>query len=117
MKTDDQFLLRIVLRTRSGGFDEHYTNLTDWLDENCGIDRWSLAVDGAQGVDNDVIAVYVSNPTCALRFIARWCLPSDQGLYELAVPPPTSAGASRRGGSSGRGLTSAHARPISGPDI
>jgi hypothetical protein len=35
------------------------------LDDNCGINGWSIAPAGVRGVVNDAIAVYVSNPTCA----------------------------------------------------
>jgi hypothetical protein len=40
-------------------------------------------------IPNDAIAVYVGNPTCALAFIARWCLPGDPpGVYELRETDP-----------------------------
>jgi hypothetical protein len=48
-----------------------------WLDENCGISDWSITPTGTRCAHNDAIAVYLSNPTCALAFIARWCLQQD----------------------------------------
>jgi hypothetical protein len=80
--TDERFPLRIVIRTPSGGIGEHHT-MRDWLNENCGIGGWSLAPPGAPGLHHDAIAVSVGNPTCALAFMARWCLPGDHGLYEF----------------------------------
>jgi hypothetical protein len=85
--TDERFPLRIVIRTPAGGIGEHRT-MMDWLDENCGIDGWSLAPSGARDIYHDAIAVSVGNPTSALAFMARWCLPGDQGLYEFRQTEP-----------------------------
>ena len=83
MRTEERFPLRIVIHAPSPSLGERYTTMMGWLDEHCGINGWSIAPVASSGVCDDAVAVYVSNPTCALAFIARWCLPSDlPGLYE-----------------------------------
>jgi hypothetical protein len=100
---------------------------------NCGIDGWSIAPAGVRGIVNDAIAVYVSSPTCAVAFVARWCLAGDPpGFYDLRQQGPAAAcagaisqdalgaivfrllprpwGPSRRDGSDGSQLT----KPIPG---
>lgn len=91
MRTNEQFPLRIVIQAPSRGFGERYTTMMEWLDEHCGINGWSIAPVASSGICDDAIAIYVSNPTCALAFIARWCLQGDPpGLYEFRQndPPP-----------------------------
>ena len=85
---EERFPLRIVIREPSRGFREHSPTITNWLDQNCGIDGWLIARADRRG-DHNAIAVHVSNPTCALAFLARWCLPGDpSGLYELRHTDP-----------------------------
>ena len=83
-KGRDRFPLRIIIRTPPGGLDNRYKSITSWLDENCEIGGWLITPAGTSGVCCDAIAVYVTNPTCALAFIALWCLSADaSGLYEF----------------------------------
>jgi hypothetical protein len=38
---------------------------------------------------NDAFAVFMSNPTCALAFVARWLVPGDPpGFYDLRGDEP-----------------------------
>ena len=79
-----QFPARIVVRVPEGGMGHRYTAMTDWLDENCGIDGWAIAPAGTRGVLNDAVAVYVSTPTCAVGLVARWLRRANPpGCYEL----------------------------------
>jgi hypothetical protein len=88
-KAEERFPLRIVIRTPSGGFGQRYTTMMDWLDEHCGIGGWLIGPAGTRGIRNDAIGVYVGNPTCALAFIARWCVPGDPpGMYEFRETEP-----------------------------
>jgi hypothetical protein len=88
-KAEGRFPLRIVIRAPAAGFGRSYTAMMNWLDENCGIDAWSIGPAGSRGVRNDAISVYVGNPTCALAFIARWCVPGDPpGMYEFRQTDP-----------------------------
>jgi hypothetical protein len=88
-KAEERFPLRIVIRTPQGGFGQRYTTMMEWLDEHCGVEGWIIGPAGTHGVQNDAIAVYVGNPTCALAFLTRWCLPSDPpGFYKLRDDEP-----------------------------
>jgi hypothetical protein len=88
MSTGERFLFRIVIRTPWSGFGARDTTMMDWLDENCGISDWAIAPASTRGAHNDAIAVYLSNPTCALAFIAHWCLQHDPpGPYEFRIDP------------------------------
>jgi hypothetical protein len=78
-----QFPVRIVIKLPPGGIGQRYPLMTAWLDENCGLNGWSIVSAGVRGVVNDAIAVYVNSPICAVAFVARWCAPGDpSGFYE-----------------------------------
>src|SRR5215469_4874036 len=84
-----RFPVRIAFKLPAGGIGQRYKAMTDWLDENCGIDGWSMAPAGMRGVVNDAMAVYVNSPTCAVAFVARWCVPGDPaGFYDLRQQEP-----------------------------
>lgn len=80
---------RIAIKVPPGGFGQRYTAVKEWLDDNCGIDGWSIAPAGVRGVVNDAVAVYVGTPACAVAFVARWCVPGDPpGFYDLRKHEP-----------------------------
>jgi hypothetical protein len=84
-----RFPVRIAVKVPPGGIGQRYTPMMAWLDDNCGVDGWSIAPAGVRGVVNDAVAVYVSNPTCAAAFVARWCVPGDPpGFYDLRQQEP-----------------------------
>jgi hypothetical protein len=84
-----RFPIRIAIRVPPNGFGQRYAPMSQWLDENCGINGWSIAPAGTRGVLNDAVAVYVHTPTCAVGFVARWCVPGDpSGWYELRRDEP-----------------------------
>jgi hypothetical protein len=73
---------------KRGRFGQRYTPMEDWLDEHCGLGGWSMTPAGIRGVINDAVAIYVSQPTCALAFVARWCTDSKDGFYEMREDEP-----------------------------
>jgi hypothetical protein len=82
-----RFPVRIAIKVPGSGFGRRYTAMTTWLDDNCGIDGWSMIP--ARGVVIDAVAVYVNTPTCAVAFVARWCVPGDPpGFYDLRQQEP-----------------------------
>ena len=84
-----RFPVRIAMRLPPGGLGRSYTAMVEWLDDNCGIKGWSIAPAGVRGVVIDAVAVYVSNPTCAAAFVARWCVPGDpSSFYDLHPDEP-----------------------------
>jgi len=86
---EHRFPVRIAIRLPPGGIGQRYKAMTDWLDDNCGIDGWLMTPAGVRGVVNDAVAVYVGTPTCAVAFVARWCVPGDPpGFYDLRRDDP-----------------------------
>ena len=97
--TEKHFRLRIPIRMPPGGFGEHSTIITNWLDRKCGVNGWSMALADSQGTQNEAVVIYLNNLTCALAFLARWCLPDcPSGIYELrALDPPRGSSLSGEG--------------------
>jgi hypothetical protein len=88
-EAEQRFPVRIVIRVPGDGIGTRYGSMTEWLDENCGINGWSIAPAGTRGIANDAVAVYVNSPTCAVGFVARWCVPGDPpGFYALRADEP-----------------------------
>ena len=88
-QAEQRFPVRIVIRVPEGGIGSRYSSMTEWLDENCGIQGWSITPAGTRGIRNDAIAVYMNGPTCAVAFVARWCVPGDPpGFYEFRSDKP-----------------------------
>ena len=88
-EAEHRFPLRIVIRVPGDGIGTRYGPMSDWLDENCGIGGWSITPAGTRGVLNDAMAVYLNGPTCAVAFVARWCVSGDPpGFYHLRQDEP-----------------------------
>ena len=88
-EAERRFPVRIAIRVPPGGIGHRYPAMSEWLDDNCGIKGWAITLAGTRGVLNDAVAVYVSTPTCAAAFVARWCVPGDPpGFYGLRQDEP-----------------------------
>jgi hypothetical protein len=48
-----RFPVRIAIKVPPGGIGQRYTPMMAWLDDNCGVDGWSIAPAGVRGVFND----------------------------------------------------------------
>jgi hypothetical protein len=105
-EAEQRFPLRIVIRVPGDGIGSRYGPMTAWLDENCGINGWSIAPAGTRGIVNDAVALYLNRPTCAVGFVARWCrpkvvtpegyIPGDPpGFYALRQDEPAQREPSR----------------------
>jgi hypothetical protein len=70
------FPVRIRIGIPPGGLGQQYSQITDWLDTNCGADSWALTPAGTRGVLNDAISLYFADATLAGAFVARWCVGS-----------------------------------------
>jgi hypothetical protein len=68
-----RFPVRIRIAVPPGGLGQRYTQITAWLDENCGADGWSMTPTGMRGVLNDAVSIYFADATLASAFVARWC--------------------------------------------
>jgi hypothetical protein len=61
--------------------------MTEWLDENCGADGWTMTPSGTRGVLNDAVSIYFLDATLASAFVARWCagqkVESAEGVFHI----------------------------------
>ena len=65
------FPVRIRIGVAPGGFGQRHTQMTAWLDENCGADGWAMTGSGLRGVLNDAVSIYFLDATLASAFVAR----------------------------------------------
>jgi hypothetical protein len=88
-EAERKFPVRIPVKVPGSGLGQRYTAISEWLDDNCGVDGWSIAPAGTRGILNDAMAVYVNTPTCAVAFVARWLVPGDPpGFYQVREDEP-----------------------------
>jgi hypothetical protein len=69
-----RFPVRIRIGVPSSGFGQRYTEITEWLDGNCGADGWAITPSGMRGMLNDAVSIYFVDATLASAFVVRWCL-------------------------------------------
>ena len=91
---DRRFPVRLLVKVPEGGVGQRFVPMTEWLDEHCGVDGWSITPAGTRGLLNDALAVYVNTPACALAFVERWLVPGDDppGFYDLRQDEPEKRG-------------------------
>jgi len=92
------FPIRIRIAVPPSGLGQRHTQITAWLDENCGANRWVMALSGTRGVLNDALSVYFADATLASAFVARWCVRAKAetagGVFQVReVEPEPRAGA------------------------
>ena len=68
------FPVRVRIGVPPGGLGRRLTQITAWLDENCGSDGWAMTPSGVRWVLNDAISLYFADATLASAFVARWCV-------------------------------------------
>ena len=73
LSAERRFPVRLRIGVPPGGFGQRYTEMTSWLDENCGADGWAITPSGMRGVLNDAVSIYFLDATLASAFVARWC--------------------------------------------
>ena len=61
-EAERRYPVRIRVAVPEGGLGERLSELSAWLDENCGADGWALTPSGLRGVVNDAFAVYFAIP-------------------------------------------------------
>ena len=69
-----RFPVRIRIGVPPEGLGRRHTQITAWLDENCGADGWAMTPSGTRGVLNDALSIYFADATLASAFVARWCV-------------------------------------------
>ncbi len=87
-----RFPVRIRLGVPPEGFGQRHTNITAWIDENCGADGWAITPSGVRGVLNDALSIYFLDATLASAFAARWCAASkietEGGVFRMRDDEP-----------------------------
>src|SRR5262249_39042184 len=82
-----RFPARVRIGVPPGGFGQRYSEMTAWLDGNCGSDGWAITPSGMRGVLNDAVSIYFLEATLASAFVARWCAGSkaeaEGGVFRL----------------------------------
>jgi len=83
-----RFPVRIRIAIPPKGLGQRHTQMTNWLDENCGADGWAMTPSGTRGVLNDALSIYFADATLARAFVARcrgqgrdgrWGVPGARG--------------------------------------
>jgi hypothetical protein len=69
-----RFPVRIGIAAPPKGLGRRHTQMTAWLDENCGGDGWAMTPSGTRGVLNDALSIYFRDATLASAFVAWWCV-------------------------------------------
>jgi hypothetical protein len=67
------FAVRIRIAVPPNGLRQRHTQITAWLDENCGADGWAMTPSGTRRVLNDAAPIYFADTVPASAFVARWC--------------------------------------------
>ena len=105
-----RFPVRIRIAVPPGGLGQRHTQITAWLDENCGVNGWAMTPSGTRGVLNDALSIYFADATLAGAFVARWCvrakIETAGGVFQVREDEPeprvgaadTVSGARRRAG-------------------
>jgi hypothetical protein len=89
-----RFPVRIRIGVPPEGLGQRLTEMTAWLDENCGANGWAMTPSGMQGVLNDALAIYFLDATLASAFVARWCagykIETAEGVFRVRADEPTA---------------------------
>ena len=54
--------VRIRIAVPPAGLGQRHTQITAWLDENCGVEGWAITASGTRGVLNDALSIYSRMP-------------------------------------------------------
>ena len=91
-QAERRFPVRIRIGVPPGGFGQRYSEMTAWLDENCGADGWVMTPSGVRGILNDAVSIYFLDATLASAFVARWCAVSRvetaDGVFSIREDQP-----------------------------
>src|SRR5947209_565160 len=86
-----RFPVRIRIGVPPSGFGQ-CSEITEWLDGNCGADGWAITPPGTRGMLNDAVSIYFGDVTLASAFVARWCagsrIESDGGVFRIRDDEP-----------------------------
>jgi hypothetical protein len=88
-----RFPVRIRIGVPPEGLGQRLTEMTAWLDENCGAEGWAMTPSGTREVLNDALSIYFLDATLASAFVARWCagykVETAEGVFRVRTDEPT----------------------------
>jgi len=89
MMAERRFPVRIRIGVPPSGLGQRYTEITEWLDGNCGADSWAITPFGLRGLLNDAVSIYFLDATLARRCAASK-VETEGGLFRIREdePPP-----------------------------
>jgi hypothetical protein len=91
---EGRFPVRIRIAVPPNGLGQRHTQITAWLDENCGADGWAMTPSGTRGVLNDALLIYFADATLASGFVARWYVgakvETTDGVFQVRDDEPES---------------------------
>jgi hypothetical protein len=97
VSTERRFPVCIRIGVPPGGFGQRHSQITAWLDENCGANGWATTPSGMRGVLNDAVSIYFLDATLASAFVARWCagykVETAKGVFRVRADQPTTRSA------------------------
>jgi hypothetical protein len=89
---DRFFPVRIRIGVPPGGLGQRHSQITAWLDENCGAAGWAVTPSGTREVLNNAISIYFADATLASAFVVRWCVGSKiettGGVFQVREDEP-----------------------------
>jgi hypothetical protein len=89
-----RFPVRIRVGVPPEGLGQRLTEITAWLDDNCGVDGWAITPSGMRGVLNDALSIYFLDATLASAFVARWCaghrVETAEGVFRIGADGPAA---------------------------
>jgi hypothetical protein len=87
-----RYPVRIRIGVPSDGFGPRHSEMTTWLDQNCGAEGWAMTPSGIRGVLNDAVSIYFLDPMLASAFVARWCaiarVETADGVFRIREDEP-----------------------------
>jgi hypothetical protein len=87
-----RFPIRIRMGVPPSGLGQRHTQITAWLDDNCGADSWAMTPSGTRGVLNDALSIYFADAALANAFVARWCvgarMEATGGVFQVREDEP-----------------------------
>ena len=95
-----RFPARVRIAVPPEGLGRRHSQISAWLDENCGADEWAITPSGTRGVLNDALSLYFADATLASAFVARWCAGSKAeplgGVFQAPENEPAPRVGARR---------------------
>jgi hypothetical protein len=87
-----RYPVRVRIAVPPSGLGKRHSEITEWLDANCGADGWAMTPSGIRGVLNDAISIYFLDATLASAFVARWCVigrvETTDGVFRVHADEP-----------------------------